>query len=153
MVGTGVWFAMRPTPPRVSRLQITPPTAEALAIYGATRALAITPDGSRVIYTGVNNTLIVRALDQLNATTLAGLGNSPGAPFVSPDGQWIGFAADGNRNLTKVANGLLGTTYYKPGDKGKARACTLTAKDYCERIGDQEGVKMYTDNLRIIDTG
>ena len=43
----------------------------------------------------------MRALDQLDATPLTGLG-AAGSPFVSPDGQWIGFA-DGQRILKKVA--------------------------------------------------
>ena len=51
---------------------------------------------------GANGTtLFVRALDQLDATPLTGLG-SPINPFVSPDGQWIGFA-DAGRTLKKVA--------------------------------------------------
>ncbi len=46
MVGTGLWLAMRPAPPRVSRLLITPPSAEALTISRrSTRDVAITPDG------------------------------------------------------------------------------------------------------------
>ena len=55
------------------------------------RGLAITPDGTRVVYVGANDTaLFVRPLDQLDATSLTGLGG-PYGPFVSPDGQWIGF--------------------------------------------------------------
>ena len=43
----------------------------------------------------------MRPLDQLNATSLTGLGG-PYGPFVSPDGQWIGFF-DGVIALKKVA--------------------------------------------------
>ena len=58
----------------------------------ANRHVAITPDGTRVVYVGANGTtLFVRPLDQLDATPLTGLG-APTSPFVSPDGQWIGFA-------------------------------------------------------------
>ena len=71
-------------------------------ISGATRDVAITPDGTRVVYTGANGTaLFVRALGQLDARPLNGLG-APSGPFVSPDGQWIGFA-DGLTTLKKVA--------------------------------------------------
>ena len=92
MAGIAVWFAMRSTaPPRVSRFLITPPSAAALAVGGIGRSLALTPDGTRLVYVGANNTaLFVRALDQLDATSLTGLG-APYGPFVSPDGQWIGF--------------------------------------------------------------
>jgi serine/threonine-protein kinase len=101
--GAAVWLATHTTvvPPRVSRLQITPPSAAALtATDGATRDVAITRDGTRVIYVGANGNLFVRALDQLDAIPLTGL-SGPIEPFVSPDGQWIGFAA--GRVLKKVA--------------------------------------------------
>ena len=101
MAGSAVWFAVRSTaPPRVSRFLITPPSAAALAVDRP--GLAITPDGTRLVYVGANNTaLFVRALDQLDATSLTGLG-VPYGPFVSPDGQWIGFF-DGVTALKKVA--------------------------------------------------
>ncbi len=68
------------------------------------RDVAITPDGTRIVYTVTLNgqrQLVVRALDQLEATPLAGLGNAPRGPFVSPDGNWVGYF-DGNR-LRKVS--------------------------------------------------
>jgi serine/threonine protein kinase/Tol biopolymer transport system component len=92
MAGSAVWFAARSTaPPRVSRLLITPPSAAAISVGRDGHSVAFTPDGTRVVYVGANGTaLFVRALDQLNATSLTGLG-VPYGPFVSPDGQWIGF--------------------------------------------------------------
>ena len=102
MAGSAVWFAVRSTaPPRVSRLLITPPSAAALAVDRP--GVALTPDGTRVVYVGANNTaLFVRALDELNATSITGLGGEVYGPFVSPDGQWIGFF-DGVTALKKVA--------------------------------------------------
>ena len=101
MAGVAVWFAMRSTaPPRVSRLLITPPIAAAPSLDRL--SLAITPDGTRIVYAGTNNTaLFVRALDQLDATSLPGIG-APYGTFVSPNGQWIGFF-DGVYSLNKVA--------------------------------------------------
>ena len=91
MAGIAVWFATRATipPPRVSRFLITPPSAAALTLSGV-RNVVLTPDGSRLVYLGPNGTALVRALDQLDATPLTGLG-TPVGPFVSPDGQWVGF--------------------------------------------------------------
>jgi Protein kinase domain/WD40-like Beta Propeller Repeat len=101
MAGSAVWFAVRSAaPPRVTRLLIAPPSAAAVAMDRP--GLAVTPDGTRVVYAGANNTaFFVRALDQLNATAITGLGEVYG-PFVSPDGQWIGFF-DGLTALKKVA--------------------------------------------------
>ncbi len=101
MAGGVVWYAMRPPAPRVTRMTITPAAAAALSINGDDRGLAITPDGSRVVYVGTNSTqLFVRALDTLEPVAI--FTGAPRGPFVSPDGQWIGFV-DGTTSLKKVA--------------------------------------------------
>ena len=53
--------------------------------------IAITPDGTRIAYlTTVNERgLVVRALDELEATPLGGLGSGLRGPFLSPDGNWV----------------------------------------------------------------
>ena len=98
------WIAMRPAepvPPRVSRLSLASSGAATLTVSGFDRDLAITPDGSRVIYVGNNGTqLFVRALDALEPAAV--FKGAPRGPFVSPDGRWIGFV-DNNSTLKKVA--------------------------------------------------
>ena len=81
------------------RTTITTSGSAALTLQGTDRDVAITPDGSRVVYRG-NNQLLVRALNQLEPTVLSGLG-APRGVFISPDGQWVGFF-DGN-TIKKVA--------------------------------------------------
>ncbi len=104
IIGTLVWVAMRraePVPPRVSRLDVAPSGSSALSINYNDRDLAITPDGSFLIYVGNRGTqLFVRALDAL--APVAVFTGQPNGPFVSPDGQWIGFT-DGRGLLKKVA--------------------------------------------------
>ena len=104
VAGTAVWIAMRPADPvtlRVSRLPLALSGAAALTISGVDRDLAITPDGSRVVYVGNRGTqLFVRALDALEPVAV--FTGAPRGPFVSPDGQWIGFV-DGTIVLKKVA--------------------------------------------------
>jgi Tol biopolymer transport system component len=94
-----VWLLIRPAPPSVVRTTVTTSGLTALALSGIDRDIAITPDGSRIVYRGTNQ-LLVRALNQLEPTVLSGLG-APRGPFLSPDGQWIGFF-DGT-TLKKVA--------------------------------------------------
>ncbi len=94
VTGAAVWFATRPVPPSVVRTTISTSGSAALSLQGGDRDLAITPDGSRVVYRG-NNQLLVRALNQLEPTVLSGLG-APQGVFISPDGQWVGFF-DGTR--------------------------------------------------------
>jgi eukaryotic-like serine/threonine-protein kinase len=86
---TIMWFATRPVPPLIVRTTVTTAGATALSLGGSDRDVAITPDGSRVVYRG-NNQLLVRALDQLEPAVLTGLGAARGV-FMSPDGQWVGF--------------------------------------------------------------
>jgi hypothetical protein len=103
IVGTLVWFAARraeSVSPRVSRLQIAPAGAAALTINWNDRGLAITPDGSRLIYVGNNGTQIfVRALDAVAPVPV--FTGYPTGLFVSPDGQWIGFV-DGLSSVLKA---------------------------------------------------
>jgi len=89
------WIAVRPSPPAVSRLVITPsPT-----IGREGRSLAISPDGSRIAYIA-NSALFVRSLDRLEPQLLAQLDDitlAPQSPFFSPDGQWVGYFVSNNR--------------------------------------------------------
>ena len=94
------WSAMRARPAPVVRMEITTAGAAALSLSGGDRDLAVTADGSRIVYRGVDQ-LMVRALDQLTPTALTGLG-MPRGVFLSPDGQWVGFF-DGVTLLKKVA--------------------------------------------------
>jgi serine/threonine-protein kinase len=94
----------RPSERRVSRLSI-PSTASAAALLPNTarayRSLTITPDGSSIVYIGGNSTrLFARALNAFDPVELA-VGQQLVVPFVSSDGQWVGYA-DGNA-LKKVA--------------------------------------------------
>src|SRR5438105_15936650 len=96
VTGLAVWRVRQP--PMISRPLVrfsidllgTPPP-----LTLARNPIAISPDGSRVVYVA-NQRLNVRALDQLEATPLAG-SESPNpatfarTPCFSPDGHWIGF--------------------------------------------------------------
>ena len=68
----------------VTRLMITPSGSAAMTVSGNRRDLAISPDGSRVVYLGGNGSaLFVRALDQLEPVRIHE-GGSPHHPFFSP---------------------------------------------------------------------
>ena len=94
-----VWSLTRPAPPRVARFPI-PLAAEQVFSNTGRRTVAISPDGSRVVYTA-NNSLWLRSVDQLQAVEIPGTEGGPIGPFFSADGQSIGFYAD--RQLQKVA--------------------------------------------------
>ena len=136
--GTAVWVAVRPAPPAVVRTEVTTSGATALLINGYNRDLAITPDGSRIVYRGQAQ-LLVRALDRLEPTVLGGLG-LPRGVFTSPDGQWVGFF-DGNTFLKKVAItggapvllSTIGSNGSRGGDVGTRRNNHL--RDQCLTSG------------------
>jgi Tol biopolymer transport system component len=91
------WAALRPREaikPQPMRFAITPPAGQPLAIgLNPDRDLAISADGTRLVYIVLNNgqrQLMVRAIDQLEAVPLRSVQN-PRLPFLSPDGKWIGY--------------------------------------------------------------
>jgi serine/threonine-protein kinase len=101
IAGSLMRVAMRQPPPRVSRLQVASSGSSEVSVGYNDRDLAITPDGSRLIYVGNRGTQIfVRALDAL--PSVAVFTGRPLGLFASPDGQWIGFR-DGAGTLKKVA--------------------------------------------------
>ena len=103
ITAVGVWAFMRPPPPRVARLMITPPSAEPLEITGTHQDVAFTPDGTHIIYTATSaRMLFVRPVDQLEASPLRNT-VSGRSPFVSPDGVWVGFITLDNNTIKKVS--------------------------------------------------
>ena len=102
--GVAGWSLMRPAPRSVTRALLTPPLSMPLdANFNVN--VALTPDGTRVVYRGLlegQPHLFVRPLAALEAAPLTGLSADPRNPFISPDGNWVGFF-DGNRALQRVS--------------------------------------------------
>jgi serine/threonine-protein kinase len=63
----------------------------------------ISPDGTRIAYLS-RGRIFTRRLDQANATELA-ITQGATSPFFSPDGQWIGFSANGKLRKISVEGG------------------------------------------------
>jgi Tol biopolymer transport system component len=104
IAGAVTWFATRPEAPRVTRMAIANTGTAALTINGTDRDLTITPDGTHVVYVGNGGTqLFVRALDALEPVAIASGQSQLRGPFVSPDGQWVGFGDSLGGILRKVA--------------------------------------------------
>ena len=99
VVGVVVWSVMSPAPPRLARFAIS----EAPNVSFITRSapsVTISPDGTRIVYVGPGSQLYVRAVDQLDAVALrGGVGINP---FISPDGNWVGFRDGSDNTLKKV---------------------------------------------------
>jgi len=111
-IAFAIGFVLRtPNPPQQMRL-IAEIGADA-SLYTAFGPSAIlSPDGTRLAFlaSGADQKrrIYVRSLDQLQATALSGTENATD-PFFSPDGQWIGFFADGKLKKISVQGGAAVT--------------------------------------------
>ena len=98
-----------PAPPSemstsIARSVITLPPVERLAGLNST-AVALSPDGIHlilVVRAGDSRQLVLRLIDRGESALIAGTEGAE-SPFFSPDGQWVGFFADGK--LKKVSIG------------------------------------------------
>jgi serine/threonine-protein kinase len=96
------WRVEKPVARPLVRLDVDLGADVSLPVPGpGGRDFAISPDGTRLAYvSGTPAKLLVRRLDQPNATTLPGTEDA-GKPFFSPDGQWVGFLA--NHKVSKIS--------------------------------------------------
>jgi serine/threonine-protein kinase len=98
--------ALPPPIPRVTRATVPLGLGDGAAL-GAAPSLAMTPDGSELVVVltrGGRSQLYARGLDRFDAVPLAGT-EGASEPFVSPDGRWIGFFADGKLKKVPVGGG------------------------------------------------
>ncbi len=105
-LGGLLWRATRPMEKPLLRFS-TDLGPEAVADNRITTA--ISPDGTRLAYPvrpagGTVNLLATRLMDQSKPTVLSGTENAAD-PFFSPNGQWIGFFADGHLRKVSIQGG------------------------------------------------
>jgi Tol biopolymer transport system component/predicted Ser/Thr protein kinase len=109
VLGFALWRATRPVDRPLMRFSadLGPESVE-----GGNITAAISPDGTRLAFVargpGGKEQLATRLLDQANPTLLPGTENAAD-PFFSPDGQWIGFFADGKMKKISVQGGAAVT--------------------------------------------
>jgi DNA-binding winged helix-turn-helix (wHTH) protein/WD40 repeat protein len=74
---------------------------------GVAPALALSPSGQQLIFAareGGTERLYLRALDRFDASPILG-SEGAAAPFISPDGGWVGFFAQGKLKKVALAGG------------------------------------------------
>jgi len=92
----------------VSRYVITLPPGQQLAGLENGSAVAISPDGTRLAYVatqGGTQQIYLREMDSLEARPVPGTEGAV-SPFFSPDGEWVGFFADGKLKKISVSGGV-----------------------------------------------
>jgi Tol biopolymer transport system component len=84
-------------------------------------SVILSPDGTRLalVASGADqkSRIYVRSLDQLQASPLSSTENARD-PFFSPDGQWLGFIAEGKLKKISVQGGAAVTLCDAPNDRG-----------------------------------
>jgi eukaryotic-like serine/threonine-protein kinase len=102
-------------PARVVRFTLTPPAMDPLQLLRFAHDIAITPDGSAIVYRagtsqGVN--LFVQPLNSLTPRKI----EIPGArdPFLSPDGRWIGYFTPNELRKVPITGGPSFLVYADP---------------------------------------
>ena len=103
-----LWGTSEPTSLEVTRMTVALPADTQVVQGAASAAIALSPDGTRLVYAAESagrTQLYLRELDQFIVTALPG---TEGArhPFFSPDGDWVGFFADGLLQKIAVSGGL-----------------------------------------------
>jgi len=91
----------------VTRTSIVLPAGQRLTSDDADYPMAVSPDGSRIVYAAeeeAGTQLYVRELDDLEPKAIAGTFGAR-HPFFSPDGHWVGFFAAGALQRVSVAGG------------------------------------------------
>ena len=97
VAGLGSWVLTRSAPaprPDVMRFTIIPADTAPLNLPGGAHDLAISRDGTQIVYQSNGGQFNLRPIDQLSGAPLRGAQPANG-PFLSPDGLWVGFATGG----------------------------------------------------------
>ncbi len=110
VTGLAVWSLTRSeeAPPRVGRFILTDQGNEPVNRSGGQPDVALSPDGTTVVYmagrSNEESSLTVRAVDQLVGVPLdATVAPRSFNPFVSPDGEWVGYLDFDTVTLNKVS--------------------------------------------------
>ena len=111
-----VWN-LKPSPPApVSRSVYSLPPTDRLA-RSDLPAIALSPGGGHMVYAASRSStqqLYLRAMDSFEAKPMAGTEGAV-SPFFSPDGQWIGFFAEGRLKKISINGGAAVTLCAAPG--------------------------------------
>ncbi len=117
--GIAIWN-LKPAPSAplpVSRLTITLPPGQQLAVPTTGPAVALSPDGTHLAYVarqGDTQQVYLRAMDSMEARPITGterpISNLDfSEPFFSPDSQWLGIYAGGKLKKVSVSGGAAVT--------------------------------------------
>jgi Tol biopolymer transport system component len=110
-----------------SRLKTNPAVRFAVGLPAGTAAatsnrytVAISPDGQQLAFVlsrGGLQQLYTRRVDSIETTPIPGT-EGASSPFFSPDGQWVGFVADGKFKKIRLGGGVAAALADAPDSRG-----------------------------------
>ena len=129
ITGIAVW-RLKPQPPRPPARFVVNAPSEAPNLGPPDVDVAITPDGTRIVYPANvdGRQLVVRDVNELETTPLGGLGNNPRGVFVSPDGNWVGYSSNGLQKVS-ILGGPPVTIVEAGGTRGAPRGASWGPDD------------------------
>ena len=109
-VAAAMWVATRPAPPTpapVNRFVVNTNAQGIFSPIGLTQNLHVSRDGQQIVYQSVADDLTtpqlaIRHAEQIEVVRLRGSERGR-APFMSPDGDWVGFLDFARRSIQKVS--------------------------------------------------
>ena len=110
VAGLGSWVLTRSAPAAaadVMRFTITTPDTARLHLPGNQPNLAISRDGTQIVYQSDGGQLHLRPINQLSEARLRG-GERANEPFFSPNGLWVAFGSGGGGGTTLQRVSILG---------------------------------------------
>ena len=105
--GLAVWGLTLPVPPQEAVARFSIPLGPDESFTATGQLVTLSPDGKQLVYQA-NNQLFLRPLDETHATPIRGTQGASN-PFVSPDGEWIGFWTRGQLKRVAMSGGAAVT--------------------------------------------
>ena len=105
IAGVAVWNLKPEAPAPVSRFSYVLPEGQESTTTNIP-LLALSPDGSRMVYAVNNQQLYMREMDSLESSPIPGTDENPAMPFFSPDGQSIAYWSGGQLKKIDVNGGI-----------------------------------------------
>jgi serine/threonine-protein kinase len=104
----------------IARLTVTLPVGDQLAQVDSFPGLALSNDGARLVYVATRagkTQLYLRRIDDVESQAIAGT-DAARAPFFSPDGQSVGFFAQGKLKTVALPSGTVKILCDAPSGRG-----------------------------------
>jgi len=119
-IALGIGFVLR-TPKPAPVIHLSADIGADANLDMAFSSVVLSPDGRKLAFVASSSDLkrriYVRLLDQIQAISLSGTENAR-TPFFSPDGEWLGFFADGKLKKVSVHGGAVVTLCAAAGGRG-----------------------------------